>query len=124
MLEKKGWKVLMAPSAKQARNQLESLNIQVVILGVELPDMDALTALKSIKQLSPLTQVIMAAEQDTLNCIAKALTFGAMDYLITPTDLGDLVTKTENAFAKRQQLEEKVRASQINVLRHQFGCRK
>ena len=37
---------------------------------------------------------------------------GATDYLMKPTDIEDLIEKVEEAYEKRQRIEEKIRAAQ------------
>ena len=42
----------------------------------------------------------------------EGLKSGATDYLMKPTDINELIERAEEAFEKRQRLEEKMRMAQ------------
>lgn len=84
----------------------------MVILDVKMPGMDGMTTLKEIKRLYPLVEVIMLTGHATVDSAVEGLHSGATDYLMKPTDVNDLIRKAEEAFEKRQKLEEKIRVAQ------------
>ena len=115
LLSRKGYDVATATSGAEALERLKSQNIHVVILDVKMPGMDGMETLKAIKSQYPLVEVIMLTGHATVESAVEGLKSGATDYLMKPTDIGDLIGKAEEAFAKRQLLEEKIRVAQSRM---------
>jgi len=116
LLSKKGYDVVTASSGKEALEKLISLNIHVVILDVKMPGMDGNATLKEIKRLYPMVEVIMLTGHATVESAIDGLKSGAIDYLMKPADIEEIVEKAEDAFAKIQSLEEKIRLAQTRRL--------
>jgi len=112
LLSKKGIEAETALSGAEALEKLSSQNIHVVILDVKMPGMDGVETLKEIKKRFPLVEVIMLTGNATVESAVVGLKSGASDYLMKPTDLDTLVAKAQEAFEKRQHLEEKIRVAQ------------
>ncbi len=115
LLAKKGYKVFTAASGIEALENLKQHAIHVVILDVKMPGMDGIAILKEIKRSFPLVEVIMLTGHGTVESAVEGLKSGATDYLAKPTDIDDLVGKAEEAFAKRQLLEVKIRMAQSKL---------
>ena len=112
LLAKKGHDVLTATSGMEALEILKQKNMHVVVLDVKMPGMDGIETLKEIKRRFPLVEVIMLTGHATVESAVDGLKSGATDYLMKPTEIDDLLQKAEAAFAKRQELEEKIRLAQ------------
>jgi DNA-binding NtrC family response regulator len=112
LLAKKGYDVFTAASGVEALEILKQKNVHVVILDVKMPGMDGIETLKEIKRQFPLAEVIMLTGHATVESAVEGLKSGATDYLMKPTEIDDLLLKAETAFAKRQELEEKIRLAQ------------
>ena len=116
LLERKGYEVLTATSGPQALGILRTTNVHVVILDVKMPGMDGNATLVEIKRQYPMTEVIMLTGHATVESAVDGLKSGAIDYLMKPTDIEDLVAKAEEAYARRQGLEEKIRMARMRHL--------
>lgn len=116
LLSKKGYDVVTALSGKEALEKLISINIHVVILDVKMPGMDGNATLKEIKRLYPMVEVIMLTGHATVESAIDGLKSGAIDYLMKPADIEEIVEKAQAAFAKIQSLEEKIRVAQTRRL--------
>lgn len=112
VLSKKGYDILIAASGSEALEKLGTQHIHVVILDVKMPGMDGIATLKEIKRSFPLVEVIMLTGHGTVENAVEGLKSGATDYLTKPTDVNDLIQKAEEAFQKRQVLDEKIRLAQ------------
>lgn len=112
LLEKKGYDVTTASSGLEAIDKLRQQEVHVVILDVKMPGMDGLEALKIIKTDFPLTEVIMLTGHATVESAVDGLKCGATDYLMKPTAIEELIQKAEEAFVKRQRVEDKIRMAQ------------
>ena len=116
LLARKGYDVVTAASGAEALEKIRSQNIHVVILDVKMPGMDGNATLKEIKRQFPLTEVIMLTGHATMESAIDGLKSGAIDYLMKPTDIDEIIQKAEEAFEKRQGLEEKIRVAQMRKL--------
>jgi DNA-binding NtrC family response regulator len=116
LLAKKGYDVVTASSGAEALEIISTKNIHVVILDVKMPGMDGNVTLREIKRLFPLTEVIMLTGDATMESTVEGLKSGAIDYLMKPADLDEIINKAEDAFEKIQRLEEKIRVAQTRKL--------
>ncbi len=112
LLAKKGYDVVTALSGTEALEKLISQNTHVVILDVKMPGMDGNATLKEIKKLYPMVEVIMLTGHATVESAIDGLKSGAIDYLMKPADIEEIIEKAEAAFSKIQILEEKIRVAQ------------
>jgi DNA-binding NtrC family response regulator len=112
LLGKKGYDAVTCTSGGDALEKLQMENIHVVILDVKMPGMDGIETLKAIKRRFPLVEVIMLTGHGTVESAVEGLKSGATDYLTKPADVDELIEKAEQAFARRKQLEEKIRVAQ------------
>ncbi len=112
LIQRKGYEVWTAPNGEEALKTMAAHNIHVVVLDVKMPGMDGNETLKHIKELYPLTEVIMLTGHATVDSAIDGLKSGAWDYLMKPADVEDIIEKAEQAFAKRLTQEEKIRSAQ------------
>jgi DNA-binding NtrC family response regulator len=116
LLFKKGYDVVTASSGAEALEIMNVQNIHVVILDVKMPGMDGNETLREIKKRFPLTEVIMLTGHATMESAVEGLKLGAIDYLMKPADLDEIIRKAEDAFVKIQRLEEKIRVAQMRKI--------
>jgi DNA-binding NtrC family response regulator len=116
LLARKGYDVLTAASGSEALEILMKQTVHVVILDVKMPGMDGVATLKAIKSRYPLVEVIMLTGHATVESAVDGLKSGATDYLMKPADIDDVIKKAEEAYAKRQVLEGKIRVAQARMM--------
>ena len=75
----------------------ESDGFDVVLLDVKMPRMDGIEALRKIKETAPDTEVIMLTGHANVETGIEAMREGALDYLMKPCDIEDLVAKITEA---------------------------
>lgn len=112
LLSKKGYEVVTATSGAEALDRLRDEEIHVVILDVKMPGMDGMATLQEIRKSFPLVEVIMLTGHATMESAVDGLRSGATDYLMKPTDIDEIIQKAEEAFSKRQRLEERIRMAE------------
>jgi len=118
LLVKKGYEPLTAISGAAALELMEAKHVDVVILDVKMPGMDGVETLKHIKTRFPLVEVIMLTGHGTIDSAVEGMRTGAFDYLTKPCEIEELMTKADEAYAKRQQMEEKIRLAQMRKAIH------
>ena len=88
--------VRVAYSGEAALEMIRNESPEVVLMDLYLPRMNGLTALREIRKINERIHVCMLtceADQEYRDLAAK---FGALDYLIKPIPLEELVTHIEN----------------------------
>jgi DNA-binding NtrC family response regulator len=116
LLARKGCDALIASSGSEALKILQSRTVHVIILDVKMPGMDGIETLREIKRHHPLVEVIMLTGHATVESAVDGLRAGACDYLMKPTGIDELLQKAEEAFARRRQVEEKIRMARARKL--------
>jgi two-component system chemotaxis response regulator CheB len=78
--------VTTAPNGRVALDALSHMSVDVVLLDIEMPEMDGLSALPVILSRYPATRVIMASSltQKGAEVTMQALALGAADYIAKP----------------------------------------
>ncbi|HEY9771353.1 MAG TPA: response regulator transcription factor [Coleofasciculaceae cyanobacterium] len=79
-----------AENGKVAIERVASLNPEVVLMDIEMPIMDGLTATKTIAQRFKETKVLMLSIHDREQDIARALKLGAKGYWLKNTSAKEL----------------------------------
>ncbi|WP_231889361.1 response regulator, partial [Tistrella mobilis] len=79
--------VASAANGRIALNQLKRQPVEVVVLDIEMPEMDGLTALPELVRAQPGLKVIMASTLTRKNAAVsmEALAKGAVDYIPKPS---------------------------------------
>ena len=95
-----------AHNGRAAVDQIKAADPDVVVLDIEMPEMDGITALPLLLKASPRSKIIMASTLTRRNAeiSIKALTLGATDYVPKPTSVG----AGDAAEAFRRDLCEKI----------------
>ena len=113
LLGKKGYDVQTASSGAEALEKLKTHLVHVVVLDVKMPGMDGIETLKEIKRQFPMTEVIMLTGHATIESAIDGLKSGAIDYLMKPADLEEIILKAQEAYEKRRIIEEKIRVAKM-----------
>jgi DNA-binding NtrC family response regulator len=101
-------------SGDDALEKIKHYNYDVVILDVAMPGIDGIEALREIKKLKPLTEVIMLTGQGTVEAAIEGMKLGAFDFLMKPCNTEDLDTKIKKAQARKAEHEERIRAAKVS----------
>lgn len=99
----KEYRVEQASCCSEALLKAGSINFQVALVDLMLPDKSGLEVLWEIKKLQPHCQVIMMTGHGTIPSAVRSIRIGAYDYIEKPFSLGDI----------RQLVKKAVRSSNI-----------
>jgi DNA-binding NtrC family response regulator len=116
LLEKKDYDVLTATSGADALELLRTNRVHVVILDVKMPGMDGVATLREIKRRFPMVEVIMLTGHATVDSAVEGMKSGAVDYLMKPADLEEIVAKATDAFQRRADIEDRIRVARMRNL--------
>lgn len=97
----RGIDVTDANSGTEGLAKLEEVDPDVVVLDLKMPDMDGIDVLVKIKQYDPNIDVIMLTGHGSGAAGIAAMEKGALDYIMKPVDLHELLEKITVAYDKR-----------------------
>ena len=89
-LEKKGFKVQQADSAKQGIAQAKNLPPAFAVIDLRLGDGSGLEVVKEIRKLRKDSRVVMLTGYGNIPTAVAAVKAGAIDYIPKPTDADDV----------------------------------
>jgi two-component system, chemotaxis family, protein-glutamate methylesterase/glutaminase len=106
-------------TGREAVNQIERANPDVVVLDVDMPELDGIAALPLLLQKKPGLVVIMASTLTRRNAeiSLRALSLGATDYIPKPSSSREVTTSPEF----HRELVEKIRGLGARALRGRLG---
>jgi DNA-binding NtrC family response regulator len=93
----RSFRLLEADSVDAALPQVREALPDVVLLDVMMPKIDGLEMLQRIKEIHPHCAVIMLTGLNSQQLAAKALDFGAFDFIGKPFDVVELRQKVARA---------------------------
>jgi HlyD family secretion protein len=97
-----------AEDGKSALEKVKNLRPDLVLIDIEMPGMNGLTATQKICQLFPLTKVIVLTSHEDAKYLAKALQAGAKGYLLKHALAEDLEKAIWSVFRGYSQIESKL----------------
>lgn len=111
-----------AGNGEMALQQVQRLRPEIVVLDIEMPQMDGLTALPKLLALMPDLKIVMSSTLTLRNAdiSLKALAAGAADYIAKPTSVREI----QGAQDFQRELVEKLKAQGAAVRgRRRLGAR-
>jgi pilus assembly protein CpaE len=92
-----------AATGLEAIEQSRVLKPDIILMDINMPDMDGITASQRIVVDWPNTQIIIMSVQGETDYMRKAMLAGARDFLTKPFSLDELLSAVHNA--RKRQLE-------------------
>ena len=99
ILDKEGFDVVEAKSAKEALALLKTTEIDLILMDLMMPDMDGYEATKIIKhdeKIAHIPLIIISALSDR-EAITRGLKLGANEYISKPFDITEFILRVKNA---------------------------
>ena len=84
-----------------------SINVDLILMDVLMPDIDGVTACRRIKQRAHLHDIpiIMVTSQNDLNNLKEAFSAGAMDYINKPVNGVELLARVSSAITLKNEMD-------------------
>jgi two-component system response regulator PilR (NtrC family) len=108
-LKAEGYEVASADGGGSARDLMKKDIFNLVITDLKMPKISGFDLLKSIKEDSPHTTVVIMTAFGTTESAVEAMKLGAFDYIQKPFKMDDIRLVVKNAF-ERQKLQKDVLA--------------
>ncbi len=98
----------VANSGRSGIEQSRELKPDVVLMDINMPDMDGITATEVIRQNSHATQIVILSVQSDPNYMRRAMLAGARDFLTKPPSVDELTAAIRRA--GKMAAEERAKA--------------
>lgn len=102
---RQGFAVSCARSIREARELLENMPPDLVVIDLMLPDGDGIALMREVKDATS-ADVVIVSGMATVNSAIDALRLGALDYLTKPLDNSRLIAVLTNVLNLRSLKEE------------------
>ncbi len=108
ILEDEGYRVSTVLNGEEALKLCEEAEPDLVFLDIWLPGMDGIEVLERLREINPLTPVIMISGHGTIETAIKATRLGAFDFLEKPLSLDKVLVTVTNALRYGQLTRENI----------------
>jgi two-component system, OmpR family, response regulator CpxR len=88
--------------AEDALAIIRSGSYEVVLLDFDMPGINGIEVLKTIKQTNPTIEVIMLTGGGNIKNVEEVIQIGAFDYFMKPIDIEELTISINNAKRKKR----------------------
>jgi class 3 adenylate cyclase/FixJ family two-component response regulator len=89
-------------------------DIDIVLSDINMPEVDGLTLLSKLNELSPLIKTVMVSAYSDMENIRIAMNRGAFDFVVKPVNFQDLEVTIEKTLNHVAQLKETLQAIKEN----------
>ncbi len=103
---REGYQILVAPGGREALELVRRERIDVVLTDLMMPEMDGLDLLRSVKTVSPETEVILMTAYGTVARAVEAMKEGAYDFVTKPFKKIQIIKGVRRAMEKQVLLLE------------------
>ncbi|MEW5872580.1 MAG: response regulator [Chloroflexota bacterium] len=101
-----------AHSGRAGVDSAKELKPDVVLMDINMPDMDGITATELIRRNNPATQIVILSVQGDSNYMRRAMLAGARDFLTKPPAVDELTAAIRRAGKMAQEERSKAAVSQ------------
>ncbi len=118
-IRNKDFEFVFAMNGVEALTELKlHEDIDIVLSDINMPEMDGLTLLSKIPDVSPLVKTVIISAYGDMENIRSAMNKGAYDFICKPVNFEDLETTILKTIRQVSQIKETVRAiKENNILR-------
>jgi DNA-binding NtrC family response regulator len=91
ILDRAGWSAVEVGDGRDAVDAVRGRQFDLVFLGVALPGLNGLEALRILHRSCPQVKVCMLTAFDQLDLLAKATRYAAVDFISKPVTASDVL---------------------------------
>ncbi len=111
VLQSMNFQTSSTKNAKETIQAVRNENWDVILLDLKFPDCEDLSTLRTIKEISPATDVLLVtAETDDLQIVSDAIHLGAFDYVPKPVREDDIKIRLTRVIEMRRLYQFRTRA--------------
>ncbi len=107
-LKAEGYNVASAATGSEGLKAIKDTSYDVVITDLRLPEVDGVQILKTCKQISPHTKVLMITAYGSVDTAVEAMRIGAYDYITKPFSMDELILTVKRLIELRDLEDENI----------------
>jgi two-component system OmpR family response regulator len=88
----------------EALELLKEREFDIILLDVKMPGLGGLEVIRRIKAVHPKTEVILLTGHSSAEAVEEGMNAGALEYLMKPVDIEDLIRLFKRASGDRKDL--------------------
>lgn len=111
-----------ADNGSHLLNMLKAIQPDVILLDIQMPIMDGITALPEIKKLYPQIKVIMLTLLDDQSVVTKLMELGANSYLVKTSDAEVIYEAIKTCYQQEFYFNSLTNKALLNNLRQKNGA--
>ena len=120
-LDRKGYQVITAASAKEAETMSQSDKaLDLALVDLRLPDGDGIELMGKLKSIHPKMQAIILTGHGTIETAVEATRKGAFHFVTKPCNLDEILSLTERALAHSTLEQENQQLKSALHKKYQF----
>ena len=96
----------VARTGREGIDLAEEISPDVILMDINMPDMDGITATETIRKDVPFVQVVILSVQGDPNYMRRAMLAGARDFLTKPPMVDELIAAIRRAGKMAQDEKE------------------
>ena len=118
-IREKKYEFVFAVNGVDALKKMEeNPDVDVVFSDINMPEMDGLTLLTKLNEISPLTKAVIVSAYGDMDNIRTAMNRGAFDFVCKPVNFDDLEVTLNKTIQHVKQLKDTLQAiKENNILR-------
>jgi len=114
-IRERKYEFVFAINGKDALDKLqEHPDVDVLLCDINMPEMDGLTLLVKLKELSPIIKAVIVSAYGDMDNIRTAMNRGAFDFITKPVNFEDLELTVQKTILYVTQLRETMQAIKEN----------
>ena len=117
-LEDKGYSISTCVSGNDAIDMVEENTYDIVFLDENMPGISGLEALASIKEITPLTPVVMITKSEEEHIMEEAIGSKIDDYLIKPLNSNQILMSVKKILDNKRLVSDKTNMSYQQEIRN------
>jgi DNA-binding NtrC family response regulator len=121
VFKREGHQVTVVSNGREALEALQKSSFDLIITDVKMPDVGGIELLRSAREQSPETMVIMMTAFATINSAREAFKLGADDFIQKPFDVDEFKLIVQKALEKRDLKQENALLKRELQRRGQLG---
>ncbi|MCD4820353.1 MAG: sigma-54 dependent transcriptional regulator [Candidatus Cloacimonetes bacterium] len=106
ILKDSGYKTIEAKDGKEALEQVQKIDPDLILLDYKLPDLNGVQILEKVKQINSNICVIMVTAYGDIKHAVAAMKLGAYDYLTKPFDNEEILLVIKKALENQELTQE------------------
>ena len=105
-LKKEGYEVAIANNGQEALEKVKETFFDLVVTDLKMKPVDGMEVLRQVKDVNPITEVIVMTAFGTVESGVEAMRLGAYDYIQKPFDKEEFLILVSKALERKRLLTE------------------